>query len=226
MSDNIFKGVVKLSQAHYDELKADGTLTVGDKTITYDPNVLYVTPSQDAKTDLTIENVEGNSITFTVADSNKHKVFNITNQCTITLNDTSTNCNEYSFELTTSSYSNNNITMNYIGCEGPMNFEFETYTTYIGKIINGKVCYISKFDSYPNKWIYGVWLSSNLQTRFTFDNIFNFEATINGTTKTGTYSIENGMLSLNIDGGSVEIKALTKVSDTQITIDGYGTLNK
>lgn len=43
---NTFKGVVKLSQTQYETLKSEGTISVGDVTLTYDPTTtLYVTPS-------------------------------------------------------------------------------------------------------------------------------------------------------------------------------------
>ena len=43
MSD--FKGIVKLSKKQYESLRENGTLTVGDTTINYDPyTTLYVTP--------------------------------------------------------------------------------------------------------------------------------------------------------------------------------------
>lgn len=38
-----FKGVVKLTEEQYVELKSNGSLTVGDTTITFDENTLYVT---------------------------------------------------------------------------------------------------------------------------------------------------------------------------------------
>jgi hypothetical protein len=42
----VFKGIVKLSQEQYESLKTNGSLTVGETTITYDPKTtLYVTPS-------------------------------------------------------------------------------------------------------------------------------------------------------------------------------------
>ena len=44
-----FKGVVQLTEAQYNTLKTNGTITVGDVTLTYDQNTLYVT------TDSTIE---------------------------------------------------------------------------------------------------------------------------------------------------------------------------
>lgn len=46
MSQATFKGVVKLSQTQYETLKSEGTISVGDVTLTYDPTTtLYVTPS-------------------------------------------------------------------------------------------------------------------------------------------------------------------------------------
>ena len=44
MTNNTFKGVVQLSKEQYNELKTNGNLTVGQDTLTYDPNAtLYVT---------------------------------------------------------------------------------------------------------------------------------------------------------------------------------------
>jgi len=48
--DNLFKGVVYLTEEQYRELKTNGTLTVGDISLTYDEDILYVTP--DNITDL------------------------------------------------------------------------------------------------------------------------------------------------------------------------------
>lgn len=46
MSQATFKGVVKLSQTQYETLKSEGTISIGDVTLTYDPTTtLYVTPS-------------------------------------------------------------------------------------------------------------------------------------------------------------------------------------
>lgn len=43
MSNNLFKGVVKLTQTQFDTLKETGTLTVSDETITYSPSdTIYV----------------------------------------------------------------------------------------------------------------------------------------------------------------------------------------
>ena len=38
-----FKGIVKLTEEQYSILKSNGSLTVGDNTITFDENTLYVT---------------------------------------------------------------------------------------------------------------------------------------------------------------------------------------
>ena len=51
-----------------------------------------------------------------------------------------------------------------------MNFEFEAHTTYVGKIIDGKVCYIGKFDSFADKWLYGHWYSDDFTESFVFSN--------------------------------------------------------
>ncbi len=54
----LFKGVVKLSKEQFDTLKRDGTLTVGEQTITYEPKTtLYVTPDT---TDAEIEELKAN----------------------------------------------------------------------------------------------------------------------------------------------------------------------
>ena len=42
-----FNGIVYLTDVQHSKLVADGTLTVGDITLTYDENVLYVTPEND-----------------------------------------------------------------------------------------------------------------------------------------------------------------------------------
>lgn len=42
-----FKGVVSLSEEQYSTLVADGSITIGDVTINYDENVIYVTPDED-----------------------------------------------------------------------------------------------------------------------------------------------------------------------------------
>lgn len=198
----------------------------GSGGLTIDSTGIKYNDKKISTVELDIDNITGNSIKFTPNDLYRHKVFSITNQGTIEVEDTSTTCNEYSFELSTANCANDSITMNYVGCEGPMNFEFETYTTYIGKIIDGKVCYIGKFDCYPNKWVYGTWVSDDLTTSFTFNNNFTFSATVSGTKMSGAYSIEDGMLSLDVDDDSNIMKSITKVSDTQITIADYGTLSK
>lgn len=38
------KTAVELSEEQYQELKTNGTLTIGDLTLTFDENVIYVTP--------------------------------------------------------------------------------------------------------------------------------------------------------------------------------------
>lgn len=46
MSQETLKGVVKLTKAQFDELKQNGTITVGGQTITYSPtDTVYVTPT-------------------------------------------------------------------------------------------------------------------------------------------------------------------------------------
>lgn len=48
--NNIFKGVVYLTEEQYRELKTNGTITVGNLSLPYDEDTLYVTP--DNITDL------------------------------------------------------------------------------------------------------------------------------------------------------------------------------
>lgn len=48
--NNIFKGVVYLTEEQYRELKTNGTITVGNLSLTYDEDTLYITP--DNITDL------------------------------------------------------------------------------------------------------------------------------------------------------------------------------
>lgn len=49
--DNLFKGIVYLTTAQFEELSAHGTITVGDITVEYDPdNTLYLT-SDDTETE-------------------------------------------------------------------------------------------------------------------------------------------------------------------------------
>ena len=47
-----FKGIVYLTNEQYTTLQTNGTITVGDVTLTYDENTLYVTPDsgENAKT--------------------------------------------------------------------------------------------------------------------------------------------------------------------------------
>lgn len=49
MKQKEFSGIVKLSNEQYAELVANGSLTVGDKTIQYDPFTIYITPDTLAK---------------------------------------------------------------------------------------------------------------------------------------------------------------------------------
>lgn len=42
--ENLFKGVVYLTEEQYKELKTNGTITVGNISLTYDEDILYVTP--------------------------------------------------------------------------------------------------------------------------------------------------------------------------------------
>ena len=65
MSNNLFKGVVKLTQEQFDTLKDTGTLTVGNETITYSPNdTVYVV--EDNITEQIAENT--NKITVLQTD--------------------------------------------------------------------------------------------------------------------------------------------------------------
>ena len=41
---NYFKGIVELTESQYTQLKVNGSITINNKTITYDDNTLYVTP--------------------------------------------------------------------------------------------------------------------------------------------------------------------------------------
>lgn len=50
-----FKGVVKLTEEQYKTLKNDGTITVGDVTLNYDENTLYVTSLEDTPIQLNTE---------------------------------------------------------------------------------------------------------------------------------------------------------------------------
>ena len=57
-----FKGVVKLTEEQYVELKSNGSLTVGDTTITFDENTLYVTDyTIDSALDINSQNPVTNS---------------------------------------------------------------------------------------------------------------------------------------------------------------------
>lgn len=42
-----FKGIVKLTEEQYNTLKTNGTITVGETTVNYDENTLYVTELTD-----------------------------------------------------------------------------------------------------------------------------------------------------------------------------------
>lgn len=60
--DNIFKGIVKLSLSQYEELSKNGTITVGDVTIEYDPdNTLYVTTDGDSDVNKAIQEYDNPS---------------------------------------------------------------------------------------------------------------------------------------------------------------------
>ena len=81
MSQSTFKGVVKLSQTQYEKLKSEGTISVGDVTLTYDPTTtLYVTPSSGGSGGggIDLNNSEfissGNSDTWKVTNYNNGSI--------------------------------------------------------------------------------------------------------------------------------------------------------
>lgn len=58
---NLFKGIVKLAEEQYKQLKKDGSITVGDITIDFDEYTLYVTDySIDSEIDINSENAVSN----------------------------------------------------------------------------------------------------------------------------------------------------------------------
>ena len=75
--ENLFKGVVYLTEEQYKELKTNGTITVGDISLTYDEDILYVTP--DNITDLVnyhSELIADNTANISKLDTKIETVYN------------------------------------------------------------------------------------------------------------------------------------------------------
>lgn len=75
--ENSFKGVVYLTEEQYKELKTNGTITVGDISLTYDEDILYVTP--DNITDLVnyhSELIADNTANISKLDTKIETVYN------------------------------------------------------------------------------------------------------------------------------------------------------
>lgn len=58
-----FKGIVYLTNEQYTTLQTNGTITVGDVTLTYDENTLYVTPDSGENAITVINNLTSTSTT-------------------------------------------------------------------------------------------------------------------------------------------------------------------
>lgn len=61
------KQITYLSQAQYDQLVANRTITVGGVTVTYNEDDLYVTPQADPT--VVTENISGPEVTINAADN-------------------------------------------------------------------------------------------------------------------------------------------------------------
>ena len=57
ITKNKFENIVKLSDTQYQELLANGTLTIGEETLVYDDNTIYITPTAEGGTSVDTSNL-------------------------------------------------------------------------------------------------------------------------------------------------------------------------
>lgn len=169
-------------------------------------------------TSIPITAVSGANITIS---PNKHYVISgITNSLKITLSEAiTTELKKYSFEFSTI---DRIPTLTVNGVDLPLNLELAKHTTYVCEIVNNKLLVLGSFDGYLYKFVYGLYSSADFLTTYNLKNDRTVVATVNGSTKNGTYQVEesNGYLvTMTYEDSSVDI--FTYANGT-ITKDGVG----
>lgn len=150
-----------------------------------------------------IVEVNGSNITL---EPNKHYVINgVSNSLTISLKEAiSTELKHYSFEFTSIDRIPK-LTIN--GVNIPLSLELAKYTKYLCEIVNNDLVVLGEYDGYPYKFVYGLYSSPDYTTSYNLKEDKTFAEVISGTTKNGTYKVEQSgemyLITLTFEDSSV-----------------------
>lgn len=150
-----------------------------------------------------IVEVNGSNITL---EPNKHYVISgVSNSLTISLKEAiSTELKHYSFEFSSIDRIPK-VTVN--GVDMPLAYEFAKYTKYLCEIVNNKFVIVGSYDGYPYKFVYGLYSSSDYTTSYNLKEDKTFAEVISGTTRNGTYKVEQSgemyLITLTFEDSSV-----------------------
>ena len=164
-----------------------------------------------------VTEVSGSSVTI---EPNKHYVISgFTNSLKITLSEAITTAlKHYSFEFSTI---DRIPTLTVNGVDMPLSYELAKHTKYLCEIVNNKLVFLGAYDGYAYKFVYGFYASSDYLTSYTLKNDRTVAASISGTSKNGTYTVEEAsgvyLVTLTYEDGAVEILTY---ADGKLTKDG------
>lgn len=169
-------------------------------------------------TSIPITTASGASVTI---EPNKHYVIGgITNSLTITLSGSSTTeIKKYSFEFSTI---DRIPTLKVNGVDMPLNYELAKHTKYLCEIINNKLVFLGAYDGYAYKFVYGLYSSADYTSSYNLKADRTFVATISGTTKNGTYAVEetSGLYLITFTYEDSTVELFTYNTSGTITKDG------
>lgn len=164
-----------------------------------------------------IVEIEGANIAL---EPNKHYVIkNVSNGLTISLTEPITGeLKHYSFEFSSIDRIPK-VTIN--GVDMPLDLEFDKHTKYLCEIVNNHLVILGTYDGYAYQFVYGAYATSDWTSSYNLKNDRTFVEVISGTTKNGTYTVEqsgeNYIGTLTFEDSSIK---LFTYNNGTITIDG------
>lgn len=166
-------------------------------------NLISKIPTGGGNVFVPIVEISGSNITL---EPNKHYVIGgVTNSLTINLSEPiESELKHYSFEF---SSIDRVPKVNVNGVDMPLAYEFAKYTKYLCEIVNNKLVIVGSYDGYPYKFVYGLYSSSDYTTSYNLKEDKTFAEVKNGTTKNGTYKVEQSgemyLITLTFEESSV-----------------------
>lgn len=204
-----------------------GTGTTNYTALSNKPSINGVTLSGDLSSDdlglggstsIPVMEASGASVTI---EPNKHYVISdITNSLTITLSEAiTTEIKKYSFEFSTV---DRIPTLTVNGVDMPLNYELAKHTKYLCEIINNKLVFLGAYDGYAYKFVYGLYSSADYTSSYNLKADRTFVSTISGTTKNGTYAVEetSGVYLITFTYEDSTVELFTYNTSGTITKDG------